>query len=237
LDDVQRVDGETFSDSSNVARCRDLRGRLTFAPAGCALWGWGIVQSAGSFTALYFDPGQMEEALAQKLRDVPGEAHLYFYNPALRSTLEKIRRSLAGVALDDTMYLESLCMLAALELGAIHKDKAGTALRPAGRLAKVHAETVIEYVDTNLARDIGLNELAGLVGLSRFHFARAFKRTVQESPYQYLLHRRIERAQALLKSTDMSVAEVAVAVGFRNTTRFIRAFRRTSGRTPGAYRS
>jgi len=236
LHDLQRTEGETFSDSSTVDRRKDLRGTMTFAPAGCAVWGWGSWRSPGSFSALYLDPDQMEETVAQKLRYVPSQTHVYFSNSALRSTLEKMQWALSGVTADDAMYLESLCVLAVMELCVIQQEKLAAAEQPAGQLAKAHTQKIVEYVDANLAQDIGLNDLANLAGLSRFHFARAFKRTIQETPYQYLLRRRIERAQALLKDTDMSVAEVAAAVGFKDTTRFIRAFRRTNGLTPGSYR-
>lgn len=236
LHELRRLDGETFSDSTDVDRRKDLHGTLTFAPAGCGVWGWGTVPSPGSFTALYLDPGQAEETVAQKLRYVPSRAHVYFSNSALRSTLEKMQWALSGITTDDAMYLESLCLLAVLELCVVQQEKLAAAEQPAGRLATAHTQRIVEYVDTNLAQDIGLKDLADLAGLSRFYFARAFKKTTQETPYQYLLRRRIERAQALLRDGDISVAEVAAAVGFKDTTRFIRAFRRINGVTPGSYR-
>ena len=76
--------------------------------------------------------------------------------------------------------------------------------------------------------------LAGLVDLSPYHFARAFKRSFGVPPHRYHVGRRIERAKALLR--DRSVTEVALAVGFAETSSFSAAFRRTTRATPQDYR-
>ena len=227
LHNLRLADGETFTDGDSVDRRKDLRGTMTFAPAGCRVWGWSIPHSAGqSFTALYLNPKQMEQEVAQKLRHIPSRANVYFANSALRSTLEKMQCALTNVTPADAMYLESLCLIAVLELCVIQRERLVAAAQPPGRLAPAHAQKIAQYVEANLDKDIGLIDLAQLAGLSRFHFLRAFKKTTVETPYQYLLRRRIERAQSLLKASHMSVTEVASAVGFKDSTRFIRAFRR-----------
>jgi AraC family transcriptional regulator len=238
LHDLRHVDGETYTEALGVDRCRDLRGRLTFIPAGCRIWGWSVPRASKrqSFIALYFDPMQMETELGQKLREVPKQVQLYFTNFALRATLEKLQRALSATTASDTMYLESLCVLAVLELCILQQENLAAATRPAGRLAKALEHRIAAYVEANLGRDIGLDDLAQIASLSRFHFLRTFKQTTLETPYAYLLRRRIERGRLLLKESDMSISEISVAVGFKDATRFIRAFRRMIGVTPGAYR-
>jgi AraC family transcriptional regulator len=236
LHDLRLADGELFTDGSVVERRKDLRGMMTFAPAGCRLWGWSIPRSGGqSFTALYLNPRKTEEEVAQKLRHIPSQANVYFANSALRSTLEKMQLALAGLTPADSMYLESLCLVAVLELCVVQKESLVAAAQPAGKLAQYHEKRIAEYIETNLGKDISLNDLAQLAGLSRFHFLRAFKKTTEETPYQYLLRRRIARAQTLLRKGNMSITEIASAVGFKDSTRFIRAFRKMVGVTPGAY--
>jgi AraC family transcriptional regulator len=88
-----------------------------------------------------------------------------------------------------------------------------------------------------LSADIGLAELADVIGLSRFHFVRSFKKTTGIAPYQYLLRRRIERAQLLLREGSLSIGDIALSVGFKSAARFNRAFRRIVGTTPSAYRA
>jgi AraC family transcriptional regulator len=237
LHDLRLADGELLTDGSVVDRRKDLRGMMTFAPAGCRVWGWSIPHAPGqSFTALYLNPRQMEEEVAQKLRHIPSQAQVYFANAALRSTIEKMQWALTGVTPADSMYLESLCLLAVLELCVIQKERLVAAAQPAGSLTRSNEQKVADYVEANLDRNIGLNDLAQLAGLSRFHFLRAFKKTTAETPYQYLLRRRIERAQALLTEGSLSVTEIASAVGFKDSTQFIRTFRTKVGVTPGKYR-
>lgn len=237
LHDLRLADGETFTDGSLVDRRKDLRGMMTFAPAGCRVWGWSVPGAPGqSFTALYLNPRQMEEEVTQKLRHIPSRANVYFANAALRSTLEKMQWALTDVTPADSMYLESLCLIAVLELCVIQRERLVATAQPAGRLAHSHEQRIANYVEANLGKDIALTDLAQLVGLSRFHFLRAFKKTTAETPYQYLLRRRIERAQALLTEGKLLVTEIASAVGFKDSTQFIRTFRRKVGVTPGKYR-
>jgi len=236
LHDLRLADGEIFTDGSRVDRRKDLRGMMTFAPAGCRVWGWSIPRARGhSFTALYLNPRQMEEAVAQKLRHIPSQANVYFANAALRSTIEKLQWALTDVTPADSMYLESLCLIAVLELCVIQRERL-VATAQAGRLARGHQQRIADHVEANLGKDISLNDLAQLAGLSRFHFLRAFKKTTDETPYQYLLRRRIERAQTLLSAGKMSVNEIASTVGFKDSTQFVRAFRKRVGVTPGTFR-
>ena len=79
-------------------------------------------------------------------------------------------------------------------------------------------------------------DMAGAAGLSAAHFSREFKRAFGESPHQYLLTRRLERAAALLRVTDWSVADVCFAVGAGSVGSFTASFGRVFGRSPAAYR-
>lgn len=237
LHNLRLADGETFTDGTVVDRRRDLRGMMTFAPAGCRVWGWSIPRVPGqSFTALYLNPRQMEQEVAQKLRHIPSQANVYFVNSALRSTIEKLQWALTGIAPADSMYMESLCMIAVMQLCVIQKERLVATARPVGTLARAHEQKIADYIESNLGRNIGLDDLARLAGLSRFHFLRAFKRTTEETPYQYLLRRRIERAQTLLADGRLSVTAIGSVVGFKDATQFIRAFRKKVGVTPGTYR-
>lgn len=236
LHDLRLQDGETFCDEAVSVRARDLRGLITFIPAGCRIWGWSRPASGRhSFTALYLDPRQAEEELSQRLHSVPLQPHVYFADPALRSTLGKIQAALTSAAGYDTLYLESLCLISAVELCGFQNEKLQSGTRRNGRLTPTTEKQIVDYVDANLSAEIGLGDLAGLARLSRFHFIRAFKKTTQETPYKYVLRRRIERAESLLRSSSMSVGEVAVAVGFKDAARFIRTFRKITGATPGAF--
>src|SRR6187455_2780707 len=94
-----------------------------------------------------------------------------------------------------------------------------------------------DLADARYAQPLDVDDMAGAAGLSRAHFSREFRRTFGESPHGYLLTRRLERAAALLRNTDRSVAEICLAVGLRSVGSFTTSFGRAYGVSPTAYRA
>src|SRR3979411_1828241 len=94
-----------------------------------------------------------------------------------------------------------------------------------------------DLVDARYAEPLAVADLARAAGLSRAHFSREFRRAFGESPHAYLLTRRLERAAALLRTTDRSVADVCFSVGLRSVGSFTTSFTRTYGVSPTAYRA
>ena len=89
----------------------------------------------------------------------------------------------------------------------------------------------------NLHRDVHLDEIARETGLSSFHFAREFRATTGQTPYQYLLDQRITRAKFLLRAKTSTVQDIAYETGFGSAVNFVRAFRQRVGVTPGAWQA
>jgi transcriptional regulator GlxA family with amidase domain len=94
-----------------------------------------------------------------------------------------------------------------------------------------------DLADARYADAIGVDDMARAAGLSRAHFSRAFKAAFGESPHAYLLTRRLERAAALLRMTDRSVADVGLSVGWQSIGSFTTSFTRMYGTSPSAYRA
>lgn len=94
-----------------------------------------------------------------------------------------------------------------------------------------------DLVDARYHETLFVADLAAAAGLSPAHFSRLFKQTFGESPHQYLLTRRLERAAALLSATDWTVAAVCIAVGWDSVGSFTTSFRRIFGVTPQNYRA
>ena len=94
-----------------------------------------------------------------------------------------------------------------------------------------------DLIDARYREALDVPFLARAAHLSPAHFSREFRRAFGETPHQYLLTRRLERAAALLRNTDRSVAEICVAVGLRSVGSFTASFGRAFGLSPTAYRA
>jgi transcriptional regulator GlxA family with amidase domain len=94
-----------------------------------------------------------------------------------------------------------------------------------------------DLADARFAEPLDVDDLAAAAGLSRAHFSRAFRRAFGESPHAYLLTRRLERAAALLRTTDHSVTQICFDVGLSSVGSFTSSFTRTFGVPPLRYRS
>jgi AraC-like DNA-binding protein len=105
-----------------------------------------------------------------------------------------------------------------------------------GGLASANLGRVLQRIDEELDSNLSLKDLASLAGLSIPHFCRAFRQSTGFPPYALIIHRRIERAKALLRHSQMTITEVALVCGFSGSSHFSNIFRREVGTTPGEYR-
>jgi len=104
-------------------------------------------------------------------------------------------------------------------------------------LPKYKLQRVIEFIIDNLADNLLLGSMAQQVSISQYHFARLFKQSTGLSPYQYVIHCRIERAKILLLQSQLKISEIASQVGFADQSQFTRHFKRLLGVTPKEIRS
>ena len=95
---------------------------------------------------------------------------------------------------------------------------------------------VIEFIHTNLDRDLRLEQLAAIANLSSFYFLKLFHKTIGRSPHHYILESRVERASQLLRKTSLPVGEIGQRCGFSTPSHFSSAFRQVTGKTPRTYR-
>ncbi len=101
----------------------------------------------------------------------------------------------------------------------------------------VHLRRARDHIDRHYAEPLDLAALAEVAGLSKYHFQRLFKATYGLSPAAYLSQRRVERAQDLLRATNLTVTEVCHAVGFSSLGSFSARFRELVGETPSAFQA
>jgi AraC family transcriptional regulator len=168
------------------------------------------------------------------ISDIPPA--LYFENNSLKATLQKMQGVLDGSGINDPAYAETLGLLLLLELRHA-ADATRSRLNPIrGGLTSRQLKRLREFIDVQIPREITISDLAALAGLSPYHFIRAFRDAVGLTPYQFVLSERIRRARALLSDRELSLGEVALAVGFSDTSQLNRVFRKFSGVTPSAFR-
>ncbi|MGY3649318.1 AraC family transcriptional regulator [Bradyrhizobium sp. LM4.3] len=117
---------------------------------------------------------------------------------------------------------------------AIQEEDAG---RPVRSLQNWRLKRVLQYIDENLPAKMTLQGMAAVAGLSRMHFAAQFRAAVGVRPHEYLLRRRIERAQELLKQAEIALVDIALTVGFQTQAHFTTVFKRFVGDTPYQWRS
>jgi transcriptional regulator GlxA family with amidase domain len=117
-----------------------------------------------------------------------------------------------------------------------HSSVAEPAARSRGGLPPIVTQRICEYIESHLDQKTGLDALASMAGLSTHHFARAFHQSVGMPPHSYLLSRRLERAERMLRETRLPLAEIAGATGFSDQSHLARHFRRRTGMAPSLAR-
>ena len=105
-----------------------------------------------------------------------------------------------------------------------------------GGLTPARLRRVAELVHAKIEEELSLDEMAEEAGLSTAHFSQTFRKSTGESPHQFVLNHRVERAKRMLRAADMRILDVAVACGFKTQQHFARVFRQLCGASPTEYR-
>jgi len=144
-----------------------------------------------------------------------------------------IDAELTADATGDRLFAESLANVLAINLTRhVHWERSQVGMLPQSTL-----RTVIDYIEGHLEASLTLEQMAAVAHLSPYHFARQFKKATGLPPHQYVIARRVERAKILLRqSSDLSLMQVAVRVGFSDQSQLTRHFKRIVGVTPGQFR-
>ncbi|HEX8215796.1 MAG TPA: AraC family transcriptional regulator [Allosphingosinicella sp.] len=160
-----------------------------------------------------------------------------FDDPAAARILALLGDEAAGGDASSRLFVEQAIDLLCTQLIRGHSSlNALPAAAPPRGLADWQVKRVTRYMEERLDQDIGLEELAALVGLSRFHFATAFRLATGQPPHAWLTALRIGRARQLLARPELPVTAIALDVGYQTPSSFAAAFRKLAGMTPSEYR-
>ncbi|RDJ99516.1 helix-turn-helix domain-containing protein [Paraburkholderia lacunae] len=223
----------------------DLRlGDVWFVPPVPISWRWRSISDEPLSTVHLPMERSLIDSVADQMelggsRELSLSDAMQFHDPLIAAMLAALHRA-AGDPSDSRLYVDALAHALAAHLlqhysRGRNNGSAGPAAGPE-RLVPRRIRRVIDYVQANLAADLAISELAAHAGLSSFHFARVFRRETGETPHQFVTRLRLEEAARLLRTTDQTVLQIALAVGFENASHFSVQFKRGYGVTPLAYR-
>jgi AraC family transcriptional regulator len=214
---------------------KDRVGSLTFIPSGAERRAW-YRNADLNFVVMLIDP----TFLAHYDPDLGAGDLRPFTNHRdglLNAALSSLAREMLRAGPDlPSLYAEHVAGLSISHLmRSARRHRSSRVSRT--RLSDAQLRRVVEFIEANLHRNVSLSDLANLVGIVPDVLARKMKANIGASPYSFLLERRIRRAEMLLRSSDMPIAEIALEVGFSSQSHFTAQFRKLSNLTPGAYRA
>jgi len=154
--------------------------------------------------------------------------------------LERLAQALAVSQSDDAalgkVFTDGVSLAIVSRVIARHFSLPQRQRREASPLPPWRLSRALEFVEAHLAESIGLEDIANSTGLTRMHFASQFRRATGMRPHEYLLRRRIEHAQQLLRESKHNVFDVALSCGFRSQAHFTTVFKRFVGQTPHCWK-
>ncbi|MFM0416378.1 helix-turn-helix domain-containing protein [Paraburkholderia aromaticivorans] len=226
----------------------DLRvGDVWFVPPAPISWRWRSISDEPLSTVHLHIERSLIDSVADQMelggsRELSLGDAMQFRDPLVAAMLAALHRAAADPA-DSRLYVDALVHALAAHLlqhysrgrSTLSGSQTGLPAHPE-RLVQRRIRRVTDYIRANLAGDLSISELAAQAGLSSFHFARVFRRETGEAPHQFVSRLRLEEAARLLRATDHTVLQIAIAVGFENASHFSVQFKRDYGVTPLAYR-
>jgi AraC-like DNA-binding protein len=154
----------------------------------------------------------------------------------IRSVMAELCCAIRSALDDERGTAEDSLRRAAQMLGELDETQATTRQEVRGGLSPWQIRKVTSHIEAHLDRPIRNEDLAAVVRLNPSHFGRAFRNSFGEPPHEYVIRRRVERAQGLMLSTDAPLSEIALDCGLADQAHLSRLFRRLVGETPRAWR-
>ena len=215
--------------------CRLLRGNFVFRPPDTTLRSnltagryIQILQSRETYDNLTW------EMVRGSVADLTPRYNLH--DPLIEQLVSSIANEITG-GIFDTILVDALNTALAVQITRLCGDPAATVLAPSNGMSRERLKRVYEYVEEHLEHRLSLADLAAVSCLSSYHFSRSFKRAIGIGPQRYVARRRLERAKALMRRTNLPLALIARDVGFADQSHLTSVFRREFGVTPGHYRA
>lgn len=213
------------------------RFEIIVTPAGVRSgWRW---HEKSKVIVITLDPAKLERfaqtelgllLTTSQLRDLP-----QFRDEDIVNAGEMLLHTLRNRAAGSALMFESLARVFLIKLIQKYGLQRAEYEFSASFTAR-HYQRVLDYVAANYAEEITVEDLARRAGLSEFHFSRLFKRTIGQSPHQFVISYRVEQSGKLLADRNRPLADIALSCGFADQAHFARLFKKCTGVTPREYR-
>jgi AraC family transcriptional regulator len=159
-----------------------------------------------------------------------------FQDPLLEQLALAVISALRSGECEDGIYIDTLSQMIAVHLARTHSTCAKDVRMPAQAVSGWKMRRLREFIENNLENDLSLAAMAAEVSICPLYLPSAFKTAFGQSPHQYVLSRRIERAKELLRNTELPVVDISLASGFSSQSHLSNWFLRTVGVSPAIYR-
>jgi AraC family transcriptional regulator len=219
---------------------RSAMQKFTYAPCDLALCHRHQGEWVGLMNVQHLQLGISDAALLAGSDGAYGEVELHysrkFADKRLSAMVSAVQAEMAAGFPSGRLFLDSVEQAIAVTLVNGHAVRHRAVQLYKGGLGSARLRRIKELVRAKLEDDLSLDEMAESVGLSTAHFARMFRKSTGQTPHQFVLRQRVERAKAMLRAPDARVLDVAVACGFKTQQHFAQVFRDIWGISPTEFR-
>jgi AraC family transcriptional regulator len=214
--------------------------KFDYPPGDLALCDRHVGEWVGLMNVSHLQLGISDAPLMAASDGAYGEVELRaqrkFAEPRLGALVAAAHSEMVAGFPSGRLFLDSIEQAMAVVLVNGHAVRHRPVQMYKGGLGSARLRRIKELVHAKIEDDLSLDEMAQSVGLSTAHFARMFRKSTGETPHQFVLRQRLERAKAMLRAPDARVLDVAVACGFKTQQHFAQAFRDVWGVSPTEYR-
>ena len=194
---------------------------------------YAIWDSENHYLILSIEPAAL--LMAQSADEAELMPHFVAADPLVYGIGLSLKAELESNSLGERLYTDSLCTTLLTHLTRHYSTRQVKPSSQKNGLPPYQLQQIIDYIDAYLCQDLALVDLAALVNLSSNHFTRLFKQSTGFTPHQYVIKQRVERAKQHLLEGQLTIAEVALTVGFAHQSHLNRHFKRWVGVTPRVF--
>jgi AraC family transcriptional regulator len=211
---------------------------IVVTPAGVVSgWRW---HETSRVIVITLEPAAFERFALAEVGVVLDAAHLrslpQFKDEDLCRAGELLLDALRSRAVGSPLLYESMARVFLIKLIQKYGAQRDALAESRASFTAEHYRRVLAYIDAHLAEEIAVDDLAREAAISPAHFSRLFKQVIGETPHQFVLSARVERAKRLLADAARPLSDVALACGFSDQAHFTRVFKQRAGVTPGDFR-